>query len=134
MQPTRTAWRTECHSELQDVRTPCKKRTGGQFVPFCDKRMTGAWAWAAGDTIIVLVKLVPLAKDRIPVQLRLSLREDVRIVTSGGPRTFTRHVSSVAIPVTFTSPTLAADSTSDERPGADQAGPTEYVACGYHSV
>jgi len=74
---------------------------------------------------MVLVKLVPLAKDRIPVQLRLSLREDVRIVTSGGPRTFTRHVSSVAIPVTFTpppSPAAAAD--TDERPGADEAGPS----------
>ncbi|KZW03940.1 hypothetical protein EXIGLDRAFT_9156 [Exidia glandulosa HHB12029] len=60
-------------------------------------------AWAAGDTLMTLVKLVPLSKDAIPAELRLSLREDVRILTTNGPRSFTRHVATAAHVIHFPS-------------------------------
>ncbi|KAH7096875.1 hypothetical protein BKA62DRAFT_624507 [Auriculariales sp. MPI-PUGE-AT-0066] len=82
-------------------------------------------AWAAGDTCMALVKLVPLQKDLIPRQLRITLREDVRIVTSGGPRTFTRHVSTTAVPVVFPKPRDVQETAVDEGPTvtASEPGP-----------
>lgn len=82
-------------------------------------------AWAAGDTLMALVKLVPLCKDAIPAELRLSLREDVRILTTNGPRSFTRHVATAAHPIRFaTSPPAHEQqaSTSTVRPPAALEG------------
>ncbi|EJD43969.1 hypothetical protein AURDEDRAFT_114483 [Auricularia subglabra TFB-10046 SS5] len=81
-------------------------------------------AWAAGDTLMALVKLVPLSKDATPSLLRMSLREDVRIVTSNGPRAFTRHVATAAHPVIFP-PSPSTSTSPAATPGVQMSAPSD---------